>query len=269
MVKKQYLTKEEEIEYIRRIRKGDKTSLEEFIRMNQKLIISIAQRYAFNPEIFSDLIMEGNLGFMKAIEKYNIDKNTRFTTYSYFWIRKYIFNAIINQFQSIKAPEYVMILRKKYNDYISRSNLENNKNSTDKEISEHLGISLDLFSKIKHYFTYSQTSSSIKKDNEEIFDSFDIIEITNEGEKITNFINDEEILNRLFQRLKEKEKRSKTDVWLKILKMYFGLNGQRQCSYKEISKYFKISRQRIHHIIKTTIQKLQQQYKEMKNEGII
>lgn len=262
-------TKQEEIKYIRRIKNGDKEALEKFIMENQGFIVSIAKKYAFSHEMLPDLVTEGNIGFIKAIEKYDLKKNIKFSTYSYFWIKKYIFNSIINQFQPIRVPEYVYNLKKKYNEYVLNFKLKNDRMPMDKEISMELGISPDLLSKIKNYFTYSRVSSSVKTKDEESFDTFEITKVSNDGEKINKLLNDDEILARIFQRLKNNEKRANIDLWLKILKMYFGLDEQKPYSYKEIANQLNISRQRVHQIIKMVLKKLKNIYKEIKNEGII
>ncbi len=262
-------TKKEEIEYIKKIKNGNRDSLEEFIRANQKIIISLAKKYAFYAEMIPDLVIEGNLGFITAIEKYDLKKNTKFSTYSYFWIKKFIFSSIVNQFQEIKAPWYVYSLKKKYNDYISVFKLKNNRMPTNKEICKELDISAELFSKIRNYFSYLKISPSIeKKQDEEPFDIFEITDI-DDKDQIINMLNNEEILDRIFKRLKKDSKKAHIDSWFVILKMFFGLNGQRQYSYKEIAEQINISRQRVHKIIKTILKKLKEEYKEMKSERII
>ncbi|MCM8815867.1 MAG: sigma-70 family RNA polymerase sigma factor, partial [Candidatus Omnitrophica bacterium] len=84
------LDRKEELELLKRIKRGEKNAQEKFIKMNQGLVVSIAKKYAFNPHTLDDLISEGNIGLLQAIRKFDPKKHTRFGTYAYFWIKRYI-----------------------------------------------------------------------------------------------------------------------------------------------------------------------------------
>jgi RNA polymerase primary sigma factor len=78
-----------EITLLKRIKKGDKKAKEQFVKENQGLVIYLAKMYAFTPDILPDLIAEGNIGLLKAVDKFDIRKNEKFGTYAYFWIKRF------------------------------------------------------------------------------------------------------------------------------------------------------------------------------------
>ncbi|MCM8789234.1 MAG: sigma-70 family RNA polymerase sigma factor, partial [Candidatus Omnitrophica bacterium] len=98
-----HFEKRDELELLKKIKRGEKNAQEKFIKMNQGLVVSIAKKYAFTPDILDDLISEGNIGLLEAIKKFDSRKHTKFGTYAYFWIKRYIMRAIAKE--SFKVPE--------------------------------------------------------------------------------------------------------------------------------------------------------------------
>src|SRR3990167_4144601 len=101
------LTPEEEIDLARKIRKGDKAAREKMIRANLRLVISIAKRYVNLGIPLSDLIEEGNIGLMKAVDKFDPHRGFRFSTYAAWWIKQSVSRAIIDQGKMIRIPVYM------------------------------------------------------------------------------------------------------------------------------------------------------------------
>ena len=104
------LTSEEEIYLANRIKKGDKAARAKMIQSNLRLVINIAKKYSHLGVSMLDLIEEGNMGLMKAVEKFNPKKGYRFSTYAAWWIRQYISRAIANQGKTVRMPVYIIEL---------------------------------------------------------------------------------------------------------------------------------------------------------------
>lgn len=263
------LTRDDELAYLKKIKNRDRKAFEDFMRLNQGLVISLARKYAFSYEMLPDLIAEGNLGLIRAIEKFNPAKNTKFGTYAFFWIKRFILRSIMNQFDFFRVPEHVQELRDKYLDFVQRYKLEKNRFPTEKEISGELKIPDDVLSKIKKHLEHFKISPVLKANGEETFDIFEITDFNNDRHAWTRLLQDKELLEKLFGRLRKKEKKANISMWLNVIKLHFGLDNEPAYSYKEIADKMGITRQRVHQIIKICLKKLKIEYREMKDERII
>jgi RNA polymerase primary sigma factor len=263
-----HLSKEVEMELIRRIRTGDIEAKKIFIKENQNHVISIAKKYTFSKEVLSDLVAEGNKGLLKAIEKFNENFGTRFISYSYYWIRRYIVRDIERKkYAGLKIPERYrrLIDRVEHirDDYLSREG----RYLTDIEIAEELNLPPEIMNKLKKYASQVEILSleSYKSEN----DSYEAENRSEKPEdKFWDILQNDNILERIFSNLMKKEKRAKVDIWLKVIKLYYGLDGEKQYSYKEISEELDVSRQRVHQVKKICLQKMKQEWKEMKKNDI-
>ncbi|MCM8759362.1 MAG: sigma-70 family RNA polymerase sigma factor [Candidatus Omnitrophica bacterium] len=263
----QRLSKKEEVELLRKIKKGDRESQEKFLKMNQGLVISIAKKYAFSPDILEDLISEGNLGLLEAIRKFDFNKNTRFGTYAYFWVKRYIKRALANE--TFKVPEKIQKSKTKYKNLVEQFKLRNNRYPENSEIASLLNLDLDTFLKYKPYFEATRIAPDFRDENDEDYNIFDITDFEAGKRKWDRMILDKEIINKLFERVKEKNKRVKIETWLKALKLHYGIDNGNPRSYKEIADELGITRQRVHQIIKNCLKYLNREIKEMRNEGVI
>ncbi|MFA6079293.1 MAG: sigma-70 family RNA polymerase sigma factor, partial [Candidatus Omnitrophota bacterium] len=108
------LTAEEEIDLAKKIKRGDKNARSKMIQSNLRLVINIAKKYSHLGVSMLDLIEEGNLGLMKAVEKFNPKKGYRFSTYAAWWIRQFISRAIANQGKTVRIPVYIIELMIRY-----------------------------------------------------------------------------------------------------------------------------------------------------------
>lgn len=131
---------EDEKSIIARIKKGDIKAKDEFIKKNQGLVIHIAKRYAYSPEILPDLIAEGNMGLLRAIEKFDLKKNVKFGTYAYFWIKRFILRAIMKEFEILKIPEKYHELKEKIEEVNNKYNLKYGRDATDEELARELKL---------------------------------------------------------------------------------------------------------------------------------
>ena len=259
---------EDERKIITRIRKGDKKLREEFIKKNQGLIIHIAKKYAFSNEILPDLIAEGNMGLIRAIEKFDFRKKVKFGTYAYFWIKRFVLRALMKEFEILKIPERYHEFKEKMDEVNNAYNLKFGRDATDEELAKELKLPLNIVKKFKKYSEDLTIISSDYYNGEKDVDLFELIDTTGKKtEKFWEILRNKDILDKIFERIKKKEKRANVDVWCKVLKLHYGLENGIQYSYKEIAKKLGVTRQRVHQIKKICLKKLREEWEEMKNEG--
>ncbi|MCM8803785.1 MAG: sigma-70 family RNA polymerase sigma factor [Candidatus Omnitrophica bacterium] len=265
MAKKTSLKEEKEI--IIRIRKGDKKLKEEFIKNNQGLVFHIAKKYAFTSEILPDLIAEGNMGLLRAIEKFDFRRKVKFGTYAYFWIKRFILRAIMKEFEILKIPEKYHEFKEKIGEINNTYNLKYGRDAKDEEIAKELKIPVSVVKKLKRYSDEITVISSDFYNGDRDIDLFDIID---KNHKKTDFtwevLRNKDILNKIFDRIREKEKRANVDMWFSVLKLHYGIENGIQYSYKEIAKKLGVTRQRIHQIKKVALKKLKEECEKIKKE---
>ncbi len=257
----------DEVKAIKRIRRGDRAAKEKFTRDNQGLVIYIAKKYAYSPNILPDLIAEGNMGLLKAIEKFDFRRNVKFGTYAYFWIKRFIIRAIMREFEVLKIPERYQEFRERLEELKRDYMFKNGRNPTDSEIANSLKVPPELVKKLKKYAAKVRVISSDYYDGEKQVDLFDVVDFSRKKEPgLWEVLRNRDILRKIFERIKSREKRANIEIWLKVLELYYGLDSGIQHSYKEISEELSVSRQRVHQIKKICLQKLKKEWLLMEKE---
>lgn len=168
------LSPTEEIELAEKVANGDEDARNKFINSNLRLVVSIAKKYHTEKFELLDLIQEGNLGLLKAVEKFDYTKGFKFSTYATWWIKQSILSAI-NQGESIRIPINTQILINKYKTIQSDFYKINNRYATDLEISKEMEISKDKVKEIKSHI-YSTVSLNVPISNEEDTELGDFIQ---------------------------------------------------------------------------------------------
>lgn len=151
------LTPVEEQKLAKKIANGDNLAKEKFINSNLRLVVSIAKKYITDKLDFLDLIQEGNLGLLKAVEMFNYSKGYKFCTYATWWIKQAILRAIANKGNSIRVPIHIQALINKYQSLQSNFYKDNMRYATDYEISIEMKISINEIKEVKS-FIYSTVS---------------------------------------------------------------------------------------------------------------
>ncbi|HOM26966.1 MAG TPA: sigma factor-like helix-turn-helix DNA-binding protein, partial [bacterium] len=147
-------------------------------------------------------------------------------------------------------------------------NLKFGRDATDEELARELKLPLNIVKKFKKYSDDLTIISSDYYNGEKDVDLFELIDTTGKKtEKFWEILRNKDILDKIFERIKKKEKRANVDVWCKVLKLHYGLENGIQYSYKEIAKKLGVTRQRVHQIKKICLKKLRKEWEEMKNEG--
>ena len=243
------LTLEEEQELSRRVAEGDEHAKNILAESNLRLVVSIAKRYVGRGLLFLDLIQEGNIGLMKAVEKFDYDKGYKFSTYATWWIRQAITRALADQSRTIRVPVHMVETINKMARIERQMTLELNREPTDQELSKKMGLSVEKIAEIRKI---SQDPVSLETPIGEEDDShlgdFLADERTMSPEDFATYeiLKDElrDVLNTLTVREKE------------VLELRFGLFDGSSHTLEEVGKQFKVTRERIRQIEAKALRKL-------------
>ncbi len=245
------LTREEEDRHARQAAKGDKKSQEVLIRANLRFVVNVAKKYQNQGLPLVDIISEGNIGLMNAIERFDVERGYHFISYAVWWIRQAILKAICEKSRMIRLPlnranELVQIEK-------ARKTLQS-ENGMDPEIKEIADI-LDLDkSHVSDLINISRDLISLEspvnqdKDASQVGDFVENDRYTAPDEAIIEKSLREDI-NMILATLSDKE--------AEILQYRFGLNGKRPMSLKEIGDKYRLTKERIRQIEKKAIKRLQ------------
>lgn len=243
------LTAEEEIELATRMAQDDKYARKRLSEANLRLVVSIAKRYVGRGMQFLDLIQEGNLGLIKAVEKFDYTKGYKFSTYATWWIRQAITRSIADQARTIRIPVHMVETITKVKKVSSQLLHENGHEPTPQEIADRLGITVD---RVREILRISQDPVSLETPIGEEEDSH-----------LGDFIPDEdapapaeaasrtllkEQLSEILGTLTPREE--------KVLRLRFGLEDGRPRTLEEVGKEFDVTRERIRQIEAKALRKL-------------
>ncbi len=243
------LDAEKETELAERISRGDERAKNELVEANLRLVVSIAKRYVGKGMFFLDLIQEGNLGLMKAVDKFDYQKGYKFSTYATWWIRQAITRAIADQARTIRIPVHMVETIHKVSRYSRQLLQELGHEATADEIAEKMGMSAD---KVREILKIAQDPVSLETPIGEEEDSHlgDFIEDYDSPApaETASYALLRKHLCAVLHTLTPREEH--------VLKLRFGLEDGRTRTLEEVGKEFDITRERIRQIEAKALRKL-------------
>jgi len=244
------LSAQEERELAKKAQKGDEEARIKLIRSNLRLVVKIARKYERLGLPLADLIEEGNIGLIKALERFNPRLGYRFSTYASWWIRQHVIRAIANQARTVRIPVYMGELLHKMRKVIEKLTHKYGRKPTDKELARELKIPIEKVHQLK---LVSQTITSLDKPVSEEGEA-DFIDLLQDDEieavdELVNLFKKEEV-EELLSMMDERSRQ--------IIRMRFGLDTGLPRTLAEVARKFKITRERVRQIEKEALAKMRE-----------
>ncbi len=243
------LSSEEEMKLSIRVANGDEEAASLLAESNLRLVVSIAKRYVGRGLLFLDLIQEGNIGLMKAVEKFDYDKGYKFSTYATWWIRQAITRALADQARTIRVPVHMVETINKMSRIQRQMTLELNREPTEEEVAERMDIPVE---KVREVLKISQDPVSLEtpigeEDDSHLGDFIKDESSLSPEEYATNEMLKEEIKS-VLSTLQPREQQ--------VLELRFGLIDGTCYTLEEVGKKFNVTRERIRQIEAKALRKL-------------
>lgn len=244
------LSAQEEVELGRRVQKGDEAAREHMIRANLRLVVSVAKRFRNRGLLLQDLIAEGNIGLMKAIEKFDPEAGFRFSTYATWWIQQTIRRGLINTVKTVRIPSYMVEILTKWGRASTALGQSLGRQPSTEEIAKHLGLSQKNRRVIEQTLNTNQGTSDLTDDAV-------VHRAEAEYNQNAHRLAPDEIVLRsdalqtMHEILALIDPKEAT-----VLRMRYGLDEEQPATLEKIAKALGISRERVRQMERATLRKL-------------
>ena len=245
------ITAQEEVELARRIKAGDQRALDRLTRANLRFVVSVAKQYQNQGLTFPDLINEGNLGLIKAAKRFDETRGFKFISYAVWWIRQSILQALAEQARIVRLPLNKIGSIGKINRAFSELEQKYERSPSADELSMHLDIpKKDVKQALSSNGRHISMDAPLKEGDESSSSMYDVLQNdslpTPEKELLHESLQQE--INRSLATLTHRE--------ADVIKLYFGLDGNRQMSLDEVGMRFDLTRERVRQIKEKAIRRL-------------
>lgn len=253
------LSAEEEIYYGRLVQNGEQPARQRMIESNLRLVVKISRRYMNRGLPMLDLIEEGNLGLIRAVEKFDPEKGFRFSTYATWWIRQTIERAIMNQTRTIRLPIHII---KEMNIYLRKARELSqilDCEASAEEVAEVTGKPVEVIEKMFRMNAEHMTSLDIsvsKDSDQELLDTV----VDNDAKEPTDILQSEEVRDKLEQWLE-----LLSDNQREVISRRFGVRGHHPSTLEQVAKEMGVTRERVRQIQMKALQSLRS---ILENEGM-
>lgn len=243
------LKAEEELELARKIKNGNKEARKKMIRSNLRMVVNIAKRYTYFGMPIMDLIEEGNMGLMKAVDKFNYRKGFRFSTYAAWWIRQAIGRAISEQSRLIRLPVYISEMNAKLKKTNESLTQKLGRAPSDTELAKALKVHPQKMQQLDSWLTKTSSLETPigEAGEEQIKDLIEDTTTESPNQGLSRTLNRERIIG-LLDHISERER--------KVLDLRFGLQDEKAHTLAQVAKKMRVSRERIRQIEEVALRKL-------------
>lgn len=252
--KVELLSAEKEVELAKRIKKGDREALETLIKANLRFVVSVSKQYQNQGLSLPDLINEGNLGLIKAAERFDETRGFKFISYAVWWIRQSILQALAEQARIVRLPLNKIGSINKINKAFNKLEQEFQREPTADEIAEIMEVKSELIEDSMNFSNVHVSMDAPLRD-EEGNTMYDVM--LNEDSPRP----DEELIDSSLRQEIERSLATLGEREAEILRFYFGLKGYQQHTLEEIGDEFGLTRERVRQIKEKAIKKLKNQYR--------
>lgn len=243
------LTSEQELEIAKRIAEGDETAAKEMTEANLRLVVSIAKRYVGRGMQLLDLIQEGNLGLLKAVEKYDYTKGFKFSTYATWWVRQAITRALADQARTIRIPVHMVETMNKLTQSSRNLQQELGREPTLEELSQVMHMSPERINEIRQMCMepVSLESPVGEEDDSHLGDFIEDSSDSQPSEAVSKTMLRQQLLE-ILDTLSDREAR--------VLRLRYGLDDGRPRTLEEVGKEFNVTRERVRQIEAKALRKI-------------
>jgi len=245
------LTRAEEYDLARRVQRGDEAAREQMIQANLRLVVKIAREYEDFGLPLLDLISEGNIGLMKAVERYDPDRGCKLSSYAAFWIKQAIRRALANQGKTIRLPVHAQEKLLHINRAISRLQAQLGHEPSDEEVAEEVGLPADKVRRLRSAALRPVSlDAAVDEEGSKTMSEMVADESARAPDANLDTGGDLDLLQQALQGLKPRE--------VTVLSQRFGLTGQPGKTLEEVSHQFGLTRERVRQIQNAALRKLRE-----------